>query len=59
MRKGDLIFFSQSGRRYSHVGIYLGHHRFVHAPSTGERVRVDSLDSPYWRRHFVDARRFM
>ena len=58
MRKGDLIFFAQSGRRYSHVGIYLGKHRFVHAPSTGERVRVDSLDNPYWRRHFVDARRF-
>lgn len=58
MRKGDLVFFSEGGRRYSHVGIYLGRHRFVHAPSRGERVRIDSLDNPYWRRHFIDARRF-
>lgn len=55
--KGDLVFFDQDGRKASHVGIYLGDGRFVHAPSTGGRVRVDRIDSPYWRRHFHEARR--
>jgi cell wall-associated NlpC family hydrolase len=58
MRKGDLVFFKQYGRRYSHVGIYIGDDKFVHAPSTGKRVRTDSLLSPYWAQHFLDARRF-
>jgi murein DD-endopeptidase len=58
MRKGDLLFFDQSGKKYSHVGIYEGHDRFVHAPSTGKTVRVDSLDDPYWKKHFLGARRF-
>ncbi len=58
MRKGDLVFFKQYGRRYSHVGIYIGDDKFVHAPSTGKRVRTDSLSSPYWAKHFLDARRF-
>jgi len=58
MRKGDLVFFNQSGRKYSHVGIYEGDSRFVHAPSTGKRVRTDSLLDPYWKKHFLGARRF-
>ncbi len=57
LAKGDLVFFDQEGRKASHVGIYLGDGRFVHAPSTGGRVRVDRFDSPYWRRHFNEARR--
>lgn len=57
LAKGDLVFFDQEGRKASHVGIYLGEGRFVHAPSAGGRVRVDRLDSPYWRRHFNEARR--
>lgn len=57
MRKGDLVFFKQYGRRYSHVGIYIGDNKFVHAPSTGKRVRTDSLLNPYWAKHFLDARR--
>ena len=57
MRPGDLVFFDQEGKKYSHVGIYLGDGRFVHAPSSGGRVRVDRLDSDYWDRHFVEARR--
>lgn len=56
-RKGDLLFFDEEGRRNSHVGIYLGNGRFVHAPSSGERVRVDRLSSPYWRRHLSEIRR--
>lgn len=59
MRKGDLLFFNESGGKYSHVGIYLGNTTFVHAPSSGQKVRKDSLQDPYWKKHFLDARRFM
>lgn len=58
LQPGDLLFFNQEGQKASHVGIYLGSGRFVHAPSTGGRVRVDSLYQDFWRRHFVYARRF-
>lgn len=57
MSHGDLLFFSQDGKFSSHVGIYLGRNRFVHAPSSGKRVRIDSFNDPYWQKHFVDARR--
>lgn len=50
---GDLVFFRMSRHRISHVGIYVGHHKFIHAPSRGKDVMVDDLDDPYWRRHFV------
>jgi murein DD-endopeptidase len=59
VRPGDLLFFNQEGRRFSHVGIYIGHNRFVHAPSAGERVRVSTLDNPYWLRHLASIRRFL
>jgi len=58
MQKGDLLFFNESGEKYSHVGIYLGDNSFVHAPSSGRAVRKDSLQDPYWKKHFLDARRF-
>jgi cell wall-associated NlpC family hydrolase len=57
LRRGDLLFFDEDGKKRSHVGIYLGDRRFVHAPSSGGRVRVEDLDSDYWRKHFVEARR--
>jgi len=57
LRPGDLVFFDQEGKKYSHVGIYVGDGRFVHAPSSGGKVRVDSLEAAYWSRHFVEARR--
>ncbi len=57
LRAGDLVFFSPYGGRPTHVGVMLDRYRFVHAPSSGERVRVDSLRNPYWRRVFVGARR--
>jgi murein DD-endopeptidase len=56
LRRGDLLFFDQEGKKSSHVGIYLGGNRFVHAPSTGGRVRTDGLDA-YWREHLVEAKR--
>ena len=57
MRRGDLLFFTQSGKKYSHVGILTSNRRFVHAPSTGKRVREESLDDPYWKKNFLGARR--
>lgn len=58
LARGDLLFFNQEGKYSSHVGIYLGNNRFVHAPSSGKRVRMDHLTDPYWQKHLVDARRF-
>lgn len=57
LRPGDLLFFTQEGKRSSHVGLYLGDDRFVHAPSTGKKVSTASLNDPYWRRHFEGGRR--
>ena len=56
MRIGDLVFFRIDGK-ISHVGMYLGDKRFVHAPSTGNNVTTASLDSDYYRRAFVRAGR--
>jgi cell wall-associated NlpC family hydrolase len=58
MRRGDLVFFNQLGKKYSHVGIYVGDDRFVHSPSTGKTVRTNSLLDPYWKKHLLEARRF-
>jgi cell wall-associated NlpC family hydrolase len=57
LRRGDLLFFDQEGKKNSHVGIYLGDRRFVHAPSSGKHVRSDTLDNPYWKKHLSEARR--
>ena len=57
LQRGDLIFFDQEGKRASHLAVYLGEGRFVHAPSTGKPVRIDRLDE-YWRRHVSEMRRF-
>ena len=48
LRSGDLVLFARGGRSATHAGIYVGEGRFVHAPSTGGVVRLDSLASPYW-----------
>lgn len=56
LQPGDLVFYNTRNRPYSHVGIYLGDGRFLHAPKPGARVRVESL-SPYWRQRFDGARR--
>lgn len=57
LRVGDLVFFRTRGKRVSHVGIYLGGERFIHSPTTGERVRVDRLSERYWAHRFAGARR--
>jgi len=56
LRIGDLLFFSIAGKM-SHVGMYLGRREFVHAPSSGRHVAVESLDSDYYRRAFIRAGR--
>ncbi|WP_233198537.1 MULTISPECIES: C40 family peptidase [Luteimonas] len=55
---GDLVFFG-SGGSVSHVGIYVGEGRFVHAPSTGGTVRLDHLDGSYWRRNYSGSKRVL
>lgn len=57
LQAGDLVFFNTRGPRHSHVGIYLGDSRFVHAPSARTRVRIDRLDDPSYRDRFDGARR--
>lgn len=57
IRPGDLLFFHQEGKRNSHVAIYLGNDRFVHAPSSGKTVSTASLSDHYWSQHFSAARR--
>ena len=54
----DLVFFGDRGN-VSHVGIYVGEGRFVHAPSTGGTVRLDRLDGPYWADHYSGATRVL
>ncbi len=56
LKQGDLVFFGLKGR-INHVGIYVGEGRFLHSPSTGNDVRVDSLTSGYWAPRFMQARR--
>jgi cell wall-associated NlpC family hydrolase len=53
---GDLVFFGRRGR-VSHVGIYLGDGRFLHAPRRGEDVRIDDFNSRYWQARYLGARR--
>jgi hypothetical protein len=54
---GDLVFFNTRGFLNSHVGIYLGDSKFVHAPNARGRVRIDDLDDTYYRTRFNGARR--
>ena len=56
MRAGDVLFFRIDGKM-SHVGMYLGDNRFVHAPSSGKTVAVETLGSDYYRRAFIRAGR--
>lgn len=56
LKQGDLVFFGRKGR-VNHVGIYVGEGRFLHSPSTGKDVRVDSLITGYWSAKFMQARR--
>ncbi|MBV8048411.1 MAG: C40 family peptidase [Paludibacterium sp.] len=54
---GDLVFFNTRGFSYSHVGIYLGNGKFIHAPRTGKTIEVAQLNQAYWVAHYNGARR--
>ena len=56
---GDLVFFNTRRLPFSHVGIYLGDNRFIHAPSTGSEVEISRLSETYWQKHFNGARRLV
>jgi cell wall-associated NlpC family hydrolase len=57
LQPGDLVFYNTLRRGFSHVGIYLGDNKFIHAPSTGGEVRIESMDISYWKKRFNGARR--
>jgi cell wall-associated NlpC family hydrolase len=58
LKPGDLVFFNTRHRPFSHVGIYIGEDRFVHAPSTNGRVRTDHLDSGWFAGRLDGARSY-
>lgn len=57
LQVGDLVFFNTLGRRFSHVGVYIGENQFVHSPSAGGVVRVEDMNAAYWNKRFTGARR--
>jgi cell wall-associated NlpC family hydrolase len=56
---GDLVFFNTRKFNFSHVGIYLGDNKFIHAPRTGYKVKVEDMEDSYWIKRFNGARRLM
>ena len=58
LRPGDLVFFNTRNASFSHVGVYIGENRFVHAPSSNGRVRIDQLDARYYAQRFEAARSY-
>ena len=59
LRPGDLVFYNTLFRAFSHVGIYLGEGRFVHAPSRGKSVEIVEMSDSYWKKRFNGARRLI
>lgn len=57
LKPGDLVFFNTMRRTFSHVGIYLGEGKFIHAPRAGAVVRVEDMRDAYWSKRFTGARR--
>jgi len=57
LRPGDLVFFNTMRRTFSHVGIYVGEGKFIHAPRSGSSVRVEDMREAYWNKRFTGARR--
>jgi len=59
LKKGDLVFFSSpGGNSVSHVGIYIGDNKFIHAPGRDQTIRTDSLSNSYFRSCFQGARSY-
>lgn len=57
LKPGDLVFFNTMRRTFSHVGIYLGENKFIHAPRPGGEVRIEDMREAYWAKRFTGARR--
>jgi cell wall-associated NlpC family hydrolase len=57
LKPGDLVFFNTMRRAFSHVGIYVGEGKFIHAPRTGGQVRVEDMRQAYWVKRYNGARR--
>ncbi len=57
LQPGDLVFFNTLKSAFSHVGIYLGNNKFIHAPSKGKAVQVESMQNSYWSSRFEGAQR--
>ncbi|MCY1543348.1 NlpC/P60 family protein [compost metagenome] len=57
LKPGDLVFFNTMRRAFSHVGIYVGDGKFIHAPRSGSSVRVEDMRVAYWNTRFNGARR--
>jgi cell wall-associated NlpC family hydrolase len=57
LRPGDLVFFNTMRHAFSHVGIYVGNNKFIHAPSKGKAIRVDDMTKVYWEKRYNGARR--
>ncbi len=57
LKPGDLVFFNTMRRTFSHVGIYVGDGKFIHAPRAGKAVNIDDMRSAYWQKRFNGARR--
>jgi cell wall-associated NlpC family hydrolase len=57
LQPGDLVFFNTLKSAFSHVGIYIGDNKFVHAPSSGKVVRVENMQAGYWSSRFNGAQR--
>ena len=60
IQEGDLVFFTTAGNwRISHVGIYVGDNRFIHAPGRGSKIRTAKLTNQYYQKHYAGARRYL
>jgi cell wall-associated NlpC family hydrolase len=59
LSKGDLLFYRIRGNRISHVGMYIGEGKFIHATRAGQPLRVESTELPYWKKRFAGAKRLL
>ena len=57
LQPGDLVFFNTLKSAFSHVGIYIGDNKFIHAPSAGKSVRFENMQQSYWSSRFNGAQR--
>ena len=57
LRPGDLVFYNTQHHSFSHVGIFIGEGKFVHAPKSGSRIRVEKMNEKYWISRYNGARR--